>query len=348
MLLAALHPDFVRLEVDWSKLQPNPRAPPDLAAVADGCDRGTPPCGPFDGIATALGAIAASQHSNAGFEPVVVIDGVPAWAAIPAQGCERGGTLARSRPLTTAGLASYRSLIAAVAALADREGVELHYWSAWNEPNDAYFISPQRERCDARSRSLSPGVYAALVRAMRDELRSIGGDRRLVLGELAGFVKRPGSHATTVSDFVAGLPPDVVCAGSVWALHDYGSRYADPAAALAPLHELELALDRRGACGRGAHIWITETGAGGPNPAAAPDDRAAACRRLAAALSAWNADPRVDAAFQYTFREDPAFPVGLADSRLAGLFPSYYEWRAWGGRGPSDPAPAVVPQCAGG
>ena len=39
----------------------------------------------------------------------------------------------------------------------------------------------------------------------------------------------------------------------------------------------------------------------------------------------------MQAAFQYTFRDDPAFPVGLADVGLTRTWPTYDEWLAWGG-----------------
>ena len=49
------------------------------------------------------------------------------------------------------------------------------------------------------------------------------------------------------------------------------------------------------------------------------------CQALNVSLRRWNDDPRVDAVFQYTFRDDPVFPVGLADAKLtqgvAGLRP---------------------------
>ena len=73
-----------------------------------------------------------------------------------------------------------------------------------------------------------------------------------------------------------------------------------------------------------------------------PDDAAtdsAGCEAMDAALRAWAANPRVDAAFQYTFREDTAYPVGLADARLTRTYPTYDLWRSWGARAPDDPAP---------
>ena len=71
------------------------------------------------------------------------------------------------------------------------------------------------------------------------------------------------------------------------------------------------------------------------------------CRALDAALRRWDLDPRVQAAFQYTFRDDPAFPVGLADVHLTHAWPAYADWLAWGGARPPDgPAPALPASCA--
>jgi hypothetical protein len=87
---------------------------------------------------------------------------------------------------------------------------------------------------------------------------------------------------------------------------------------------------------------VTEAGAPTPRaPVAGAGDPVASCRELAAVLAHWNADPRVQAVFQYTFREDPLFPIGLADTRLTRLYPAYGVWRAWGARSPADPVPAA-------
>ncbi|HEY3190843.1 MAG TPA: hypothetical protein VGJ70_25350, partial [Solirubrobacteraceae bacterium] len=67
-------------------------------------------------------------------------------------------------------------------------------------------------------------------------------------------------------------------------------------------------------------VWVTETGV-------AADSGRDGCRALARALRDWAGDPRVDAVFQYTFREDDAFRVGLADAGLTRLRPAYEAWR---------------------
>jgi hypothetical protein len=331
-------------------LQPDPGRPPQWAAPADGCMRGRPPCAAFAGIREVLRAVASQQRAGTGFEVVVAIHGVPEWAARPPDGCEREDASARSRPITDRGLEAYRALIRSLLDLARREGVALPWWSPWNEPNGPFFISPQRAACDRSSPALAPAVYTRLVRAMRAELAALPGEQRLVIGELAG-VPGPRVRGAGIEEFFDALPDDVVCAAGVFAQHAYAER-DEPDAPIEVLAQLKAALDRR-PCARSRTIWVTETGVGGPHlgderTAGSPALRAD-CRALHATLRRWRADPRVDAAFQYTFRDDPVFPVGLADARLERTWPAYDLWLAWGGdRPPAGPAPALPTACARG
>jgi hypothetical protein len=346
--LAALHPRLLRLPVYWNQLQPDPSRPADLAVPADGCARGTPPCGSSRGLSEVLDAIASLQEAGRGTPAVeVVIAGVPAWAARGPAGCERHDAGPVSRPITDAGLDAYRALIAQIAAAAAGQGATLRYWSPWNEPNHPAFISPQRATCAADAPSLAPATYAQLVRAAQAALSAAPGDQQLVLGEMAGTTT-PSPRRSTVQEVVAGLPEDVACASRLWSQHDYAQVTPDPAKP-DPVGALEQALDAR-ACTRGAHIWVTETGVGGdhpgaPRPTGAAELRAQ-CRAQDAALRRWAADPRVDAAFQYTFREDSVYPVGLVDAGLSRTYPTYDLWAAWGARRPSDPPPAPPAACA--
>ena len=347
--LGALRPAYWRLAVYWPHVQPRAGVAPDWDRPVDGCMRGSPPCAPFAGVRDQLRAVASRQRDGAGFEVAVLIYGAPDSAARPASGCERAGTSPAARPIASRALPAYRALVRSLLGLARREGVALPHWSPWNEPNHPTFISPQRARCDADAPALAPAVYATLVRALAAELRAAPGDQRIVLGELAGFAG-PRPHGAGISEFVAALPADVLCAGGVWGQHAYPRR-GPAAAAAGPVGELERALDRRGPCGRRARIWVTETGAGAPHAGelrqAGARELRASCRAMAASLRRWSRDPRVDAAFQYTFREDTAFPVGLADARLSRLYPTYDLWRAWGGtRSPGDPPPSLPRSCA--
>lgn len=346
--LLALRPRFVRVPVYWSQLQPDPAKPADLAHAADGCLRGKAPCGESSGIADQLAAIASLQKAGGGAPAVeLVIAGVPDWAAAPPSGCERSDAAPRSRPITAAGVEGYKALIGQVLALAAQQGAAIGYVSPWNEPNHPAFVSPQRTTCSKDSPTLAAGVYATLARAAKAALDAAPGDQQLVLGEMAGTtVASP--RRSTVQELVAALPDDVACLSTLWSQHDYAQVHPD-AEKPDPVAALEAALDARD-CTRGAHIWITETGVGGddpgaPRPVSDPALRAQ-CRAQQTLLKRWADDPRVDAAFQYTFREDTAYPVGLADAGLTRTYPTYDLWAAWGARDPSDPAPALPESCA--
>jgi hypothetical protein len=114
---------------------------------------------------------------------------------------------------------------------------------------------------------------------------------------------------------------------------------------------LAAALDARGACGARASIWITEAGAGArhpgrPRPPGA-EDAHAGCLALAAQLDRWAADPRVRAVLQYSFREDPAFPVGLLSADLAHVYPTYRLWLLYTRESAQGrPVPAQAALCA--
>lgn len=346
--LSALRPRYFRLMVDWSVVQPLPGQPPNWTLMTDGCVRGHVPCAPFAGVRDQLRAIASQQEAGEGFEVLVSILHVPAWAAAPPSGCERADATPRSRPVTDEGLVAYREMIRSLNDLATGEGVTLRWWSPWNEPNGTFFVSPQRAACDVSSPPVSPAVYTRLALAMNAELAAMPGDQRLVIGELAGF-PRPLVRGAGVEEFFDALPDEVVCSAAVYAQHAYAER-GNPEAAQAPVDQLEAALDRR-PCARGKPIWITETGVGGPNVGG---DRTgglatlrADCRALDEALRRWDLDPRVQAAFQYLFRDDPAYPVGLADVDLTRLWPAYDLWLAWGGDRPPEGPPPVLPDaCA--
>jgi hypothetical protein len=319
-----------------------------------GCARAIGPCGSYAGIASELAAIVSQQRAarargRPGFQVVLDVFGAPAWAATAPAGCELSGTSAFSRPLSGGAIAAYRALIHSLLALGRREGVALEWWSPWNEPNDAVFISPQRAVCASGSPPLSPAVYAELARAMAAELAAAGGTHHLLLGELNAF-QQPSPHRTSVAEFVAALPADVLCLSDVWSIHAYARR-APGGARSDPVDALAAALDARGGCARGARIWVTEAGAGAPHPGRARPaglaDERAGCRALAGQLSDWHEDPRVGAIFQYTFREDPAFPVGLLSADLTHEYPSYRLWLDYareraGGR----PPPSAASVCA--
>ena len=340
-----MHPTYIRLLLDWAALQPRADRPPALGQAVNGCARGVAPCGPYAGLRDQLAAIASQQRSQPGrFQVVIDVLGAPAWAALAPHGCELPGTAALTRPLRAGALAGYRALIGAVLALGAAEGVPLQWWSPWNEPNHPRFISPQRASCAAAAPPVSPAIYAGLARAMAAELAAAGPGRRMILGELSDL-RVDSPYTTSVATFVAALPADVLCLGPVWSIHAYAARERPAPDAVAAL---ERALAARGGCAASAPVWVTEAGAGAahpgaPRPAAAAADQLAGCQALARQLRAWYADPRVGAVFQYTFREDPSFPVGLLSADLSGAYPAYrllldYSRLAGAARSASPPA----------
>jgi len=270
---------------------------------------------------------------------VLDILGTPSWAAAPAHGCEAPGTPGTAQALSPDALPAYRTLVADLIALGRKAGVALPWWSPWNEPNDPRFLSPQRASCEESAAPLAPGAYAQLARAMSAQLAASGTGAQMLLGELGGYLDS-STHRLSVQDFVGALPADVLCMSRDWSVHDYAA-YGRRAAAGAgdPVAQLEHALDARGGCAAGARVWVTEAGAGAPAPGRArgrvASQERAGCGALSSQLARWRSDPRVAAVLQYTFREDPAYPVGLAEPDLARLYPAFGLWLAFSAaRGP--------------
>lgn len=325
--LVAMRPRWFRLMIDWSRVQPSADAPPNWDAAGDGCLRGAQPCAPTGGVRDLLRAVRDRRAADGGWEIVASPYGAPDWARTPAAGCPAGGRI---------DLDAYRAMVRSLERVAREEGIPITWWSPWNEPNHPTFIAPQRAACGRDQPAISPGAYADLARAAREELPSRTG---IVLGEVAGY-DRPRRNAVGAAEFAAALPPDVACASSVWGQHTYVGRGSTSLAAdrsrggnPALLRAVERALDAHG-CERPHRIWITETGA-------ATDNGPGSCAAMDAALRAWQDDDRVEVAIQYTFREDTAFPVGLADATLTEERPAYRAWLAWGARDPRAGAPAT-------
>jgi hypothetical protein len=322
--VVALKPSYVRVLVDWARLQPTAGAAPDAAIPSDGCMRGVAPCAPYAGLRDTLRAVAAL-----GAQPVLVLYGTPRWAARRVAGCERPGTTSYQRMPE---LGAYRAFVRWLLDLGASLRVDLPWWSAWNEPNVPGFLNPQRTTCgDAGAAPRSPALYATLVRAMAGELDRAPGAQRVVLGDTAGVPEgRP--QAVGSAEFARGLPDTVVCGAAVWAQHLHlvrprgGGKRIEPVAASdtdSLLADVEQALDGH-RCAQPVPVWITETGVG---------DAPGGCAKMGRTLERWAAGGRVRAAFQYSVREDPLFPVGLADPQLTELYPAYAAWRARGAGG---------------
>jgi hypothetical protein len=325
--LARIHPAVYRVIVPWAASQPDPAQPPALDVPSSGCMRDKPPCAGYANLRGQLQAVATR-----GWQVMVVVTGMPKWAAAPIVGCDRSTSSTAAGPRAAA-LPAYRRLIAQVLAMAREEGANVRYVSPWNEPNHPYFLAPQRAACDAASPSLAAKPYAQLARAAAAEL---SGDQQLVLGETAGILE-PTSRATSVPELIRALPRRLVCSARVWSQHAYIGG-TDPVATVTR------ALDSR-RCPRRHAIWITETGVGpapgGLSLARGITSERQGCRLLHRRLVDWYENRRVTLAVQYTFREDDLFPTGLVTTDLRRARPALREWQAWGARPtPASPPPA--------
>lgn len=331
--VVALKPAYVRVLIPWERLQPRAGHKPNWDAPVSGCPRINPGCRSERGMRGLLNAIRQRQAEDGGWRILAVPYFTPLWAmAAPPSGCQKARN--RHARAQMPRIAHYRRLLRAFNALADKVGVKVDFISPWNEPNHPAFLQPQRARCSAAAKAVSPRAYARLVRAARLELRP---HQTLVLGSLAGL-QRPRTFGAGVAEFVRGLPHDVACLDVPFAQHAYigvRARNGPPRAAdprLAPRHELLdsliAALDAKG-CGHRKPLWIAETGTF--------DHR---CAAMSAALRSWAVNDRVSAAFQFTFRESRDYPVGLVSPSLFDTYGSYRAWRAFAGsprRLPEDP-----------
>jgi hypothetical protein len=335
--LDAMRPGFYRLVLDWASLEPQPGRTAFEIPNA-GCLRATPPCASYAGLREQLAALAA-QQKRGGWQTLAVVTGTPEWAARPASGCERDGTLPRSRAPRANALDAYEVFVREVIDFAHKQGADLRYWSPWNEPNHPYGLSPQRTRCEADAPSVAPKRYAQMAAALQHALDDAPGDQEMVLGELAGLPKsRP--FTTGIGEFIDALPKQLVCSVTVWTQHGY-------VGGVNPVDDVERGLAKQ-RCRQPHAIWMTETGVGaaglGRKRSPTEKKQRGTCEELHRRLLQWYRDDRVTAAFQYTYREDDVFPVGLVTTDLKDSYPSLQEWQAWGQAKrprPEDPAPPL-------
>lgn len=332
--VVALKPGYVRVLVPWERIQPSAGRKPNWDAPLAGCPRLAPSCKSPSGLRAQLEAIKRRQEADGGWRILAVPYFTPVWAVAGGPtGCQKARYRhARSQMPR---IAAYRHFLRALNALADKVGVKIDFITPWNEPNHPGFLQPQRAQCRVTSKAIAPLAYAKLVRAAKRELRF---DQTIVLGSLAGLQK-PRLYGAGVAEFIRGLPHDVACTPGPFAQHAYvgkPGRHGRPPPAADPetasryglLDGVIAALDAK-ACPEIKSLWIAETGTF--------DHR---CEAMFSALRSWAINDRVDAAFQYTFRESHHYPVGLVSPSLMDTYASYRAWLAFAGgprRVPDDP-----------
>ena len=174
----------------------------------------------------------------------------------------------------------------------------------------------------------------------------------MLLGELGGY-SSGSPHRLSVARVRRARCPRTCCA---WAAPGRSTRTRARGrreAGARPRRGARGSARRRGAAARaGARVWVTEAGAGAPEPgrprSGSPAEERAGClraRRAGRRLARGSARRR--AILQYTFREDPAYPVGpergprrLERLRHVARVPRCGRRRAAPHRGRSRPATA--------
>jgi O-antigen ligase len=151
--LATLHADgygWLRHRFDWGKLEPQP--------------------GQFEwaGADALLADIAA-----AGLEPLVVLDGSPAWARAAHDRAPTDNPLAP--PADPAAFARF------AAGFAARYGAHVRFYQIWDEPNVAPHWGNQL---------IEPVAYAQLLKQASAAIRAVDGDAQLITAALAPTVDR--------------------------------------------------------------------------------------------------------------------------------------------------------------
>ena len=326
----ALHPRYLRLLIDWAQLQPSQAAPADLEQPVDGCARGVPPCGSYPGVAGELEAIASQQRAARGrgeAEPQVVVDmlGTPSWAALPAHGCEAPGTPPTARGPRPDALPAYRALIARAARPRQpRRASACSGGRLGTSRTTRASSAPQRARCTTSGTPLATDAYAELARAMAAELQAAGTGARMLLGELGGYLR--GSPHRLARRRVRGGPARRRAVPERATGRSTPTRPTDPARerpkARTPSSRSSARSTRAAAVPRAPASGSPRRAParrdpGRPRAGTADEEAGRQTRRSGASSMRWSSDPRVAAVFQYSFREDPAYPIGLIESELS-------------------------------
>jgi hypothetical protein len=253
-----------------------------------------------------------------GIEVLLTIWGTPAWA--------NGGARPNVAPTDPGDLRDFAHALAARYS-GTRPGYPfVRFYSVWNEPNAAQFLSPQ---FDAAGRPVAPAVYASLVAAAYAGIKSASPHALVAAGETAARGRdgpRPHKQDTEsparFAQLVAAAAPSLRF--DAWAHHPYPRddlTHPDapqpwPAVGFTGLGRFDAALEHW--FGRTTlPLWLTEFAyrTSPQIPGAAPYPLQA--EYLARGLELARAQPSVTMLVWFVFRDQPGEPwqSGLVDSR---------------------------------
>ncbi len=201
-----------------------------------------------------------------GMTTMLTIWGTPGWA--------NGGLGENRAPTRMSDLESFARAVAARYSGRYPGYPFVGYYSVWNEPNLAEFLSPTY---NAKGQPVSPAIYAQIARAAYAGIKKGNPKALVAIGETSPRGRqKPSPDPGKLQDTIApGLFAQLVAAASArgpkvrfdaWAHHPYSALGLGPTAkvrfpnvALTQLPEFEKKLDQwfhR----RGIPIWITEYG----------------------------------------------------------------------------------------
>jgi hypothetical protein len=255
-----------------------------------------------------------------GMEVLLTIWGTPAWA--------NGGAGENRMPRDVADLRAF------ARALADRYSGRhpgypfVRFYSIWNEPNLAQFLSPQ---FGPDGRSLAPELYGRLFRAAAAGIRSVNPDAVIAAGETShrgidgparsGF---QASHSPArFAELVSRLRPRLEF--DAWAHHPYPvdptrspagqGTWPDVSIPQLPRFEEQLAVW----FGRPVPLWVSEFGYQARPAAEAGVPPSAQAANLRWTLNALRADPNVQMFVWFVLRDRSNVPWkgGLENERGA-------------------------------
>ncbi len=294
----------VRAFVDWGKVartRPrHPREPFDRAYRLDDLDE------------------LVRNAQQRGMDVLLTLWGTPAWA--------NGGAGEAVAPTRAADLGDFAHALAARYSGRYSGLPVVRFFSVWNEPNSALFLSPQ---FDAAGQPVAPRVYASLVAAAYRGIKSASPTALVAAGETAprgydrhvsGFhdSESPGRFAQLVAAAAPHLPFDA------WAHHPYPRSDLDrpdapqpwPAVGLSGLGAFERHLDgwfdrRR------VPVWVTEFAYRTSPPISGAASYGLQASYLLQAIALVRADPDVAMFVWFGFRDSigQRWESGLVDTR---------------------------------
>jgi hypothetical protein len=299
----AAHATIIRSQVTWANVVPT---------------RPENPTDPFDPAYARLADVDEFVRSaeRRGMEVLLTIYGTPEWA--------NGGNAPNVAPTDMDDLKNFAQALASRYSGRFPGFPYVRFFSIWNEPNLAQFLTPQ---FGSRGRDVAPAVYARMFKAAYAGIKSGNPNAAVGIGETSGRGHdrpTPGiqdSHSPIrFAELVAKADPTLRF--DAWAEHPYPTTPSQPPTAkvrlpnvsLAQISDFEKALNK--AFGRrSTPIWITEYSheTKPEEPRGVSYATQASYARTALALA--KAEPSIRMFIWFVFRDDPSDPwqSGIVD-----------------------------------